>query len=161
MVLFMISSMVLSTFLMLPLHPLLRFIQAYIGAVYIYVCIFGAVQSFSYRCRYRPWTVSFYIIGTLLTVPFKIRIHIFAVALGLLGRKHHLFVCQKKTNIPLSPFERYGIHLLLTPNALMIVYIMYESWRVLYTFQHVTFHRINYTMTTSPGFTAINQTFSE
>lgn len=92
---FTTSNVFLAAFLPLPCHPLFDFAVAYVGAVNLYMYIFGVLKSFSHRYRHRPWKLLFYTLGALLTIPFNICIENAAVLWGMFGRKHQFYVVRK------------------------------------------------------------------
>jgi len=71
------------------------FICAFIGAVNIYMYVFGVVKSFS---LYRFGMLRFLlcICGALCTIPFNILIENVAVIWGLFGHKHRFYVVNKE-----------------------------------------------------------------
>lgn len=92
---FTTSNVFLAAFLPLPCHPLFDFAVAYVGAINLYMYIFGVLKSFSHRYRLRPWKLLFYTFGALLTIPFNICIENAAVLWGMVGRKHQFYIVRK------------------------------------------------------------------
>ena len=83
-----------------PLFPLPRCfiidsLVAFVGAVNLYMYIFGVVKSFSHKCRNNSWHLLLYIIGALFTIPFNICIENVAVLLGMFGNKYKFYVVNK------------------------------------------------------------------
>jgi egghead protein (zeste-white 4 protein) len=96
---FTTSNIVLASVMPLPRYPLFDFSVAYVGAVNLYMYMFGAVKSFSHRYRGRPFRLLLYTVGALLTVPFNICIENVAVLWGMFGRKHQFYVVKKDLQI--------------------------------------------------------------
>uniref|UniRef100_A0A7E4VL76 Beta-1,4-mannosyltransferase bre-3 n=1 Tax=Panagrellus redivivus TaxID=6233 RepID=A0A7E4VL76_PANRE len=83
-----------------PMFPLPRcfiidFLVGFVGAVNLYMYIFGVVKSFSHKCRHNSWRLLLYIAGALFTIPFNICIENIAVLLGLVGNKYNFYVVDK------------------------------------------------------------------
>lgn len=92
---FSTSNVVLAALCPIPCPPLMDFICAFIGAVNIYMYVFGVVKSFS---LYRFGMLRFLlcICGALCTIPFNILIENVAVIWGLFGHKHRFYVVNKE-----------------------------------------------------------------
>ncbi|CAL8081439.1 unnamed protein product [Orchesella dallaii] len=89
------SNLVLAKMVPIPCYPLVNFICGLIGAMNIYMYIFGVIKSFSFH-RMGAGKMIFFIIGALLTVPFNILVENVAVIWGLFGKKHHFYVVNKE-----------------------------------------------------------------
>jgi beta-1,4-mannosyltransferase len=87
-------NIVLTPLCPIPLHWMLNFLIAFVGAVNIYLYIIGAVRSFSLvRLGYAQ--VALRIIGTLATIPFVVVCEITAVLWGLLSDKNKFYIVDK------------------------------------------------------------------
>uniref|UniRef100_A0A0A9Z343 Beta-1,4-mannosyltransferase egh n=1 Tax=Lygus hesperus TaxID=30085 RepID=A0A0A9Z343_LYGHE len=88
------SNVVLASLCPIPCPPLMDFVCAFIGAVSIYMYIFGVIKSFSlYRFGFLKFTLC--IIGALATIPVNVVIENIAVIWGLFGKKHKFYVVKK------------------------------------------------------------------
>lgn len=89
------SNVVLAALCPIPCPPLMDFVCAFIGAINIYMYVFGVVKSFS---LYRFGMLRFLlcICGALCTIPFNILIENVAVMWGLFGHKHRFYVVNKE-----------------------------------------------------------------
>lgn len=88
------SNVVLASLCPIPCPPLMDFVCAFIGAVSIYMYIFGVIKSFSlYRFGLLKFTLC--IIGALATIPINVIIENIAVIWGLFGKKHKFYVVKK------------------------------------------------------------------
>ncbi|KAF7393032.1 hypothetical protein HZH66_008865 [Vespula vulgaris] len=81
--------------------PLIDFLCAFIGAVNIYMYVFGVVKSFS---LYRFGIIHFLLClcGALSTIPFNLIIENVAVIWGLFGKKHKFYVVNKEYKPPIT-----------------------------------------------------------
>uniref|UniRef100_A0A915D2E6 Beta-1,4-mannosyltransferase bre-3 n=1 Tax=Ditylenchus dipsaci TaxID=166011 RepID=A0A915D2E6_9BILA len=72
-----------------PLPPclVLDSLVGFVGAVNLYMYVYGVLKSFSHKYRKNPWRLLFYMAGALITIPFNIWIENVAVILGMCGRK--------------------------------------------------------------------------
>lgn len=95
------SNVVLAALCPIPCPPLMDFVCAFIGAVNIYMYVFGVVKSFS---LYRFGMLRFFmcICGALSTIPFNILIENMAVIWGLFGHKHRFYVVNKEIRPPIT-----------------------------------------------------------
>ncbi|XP_047003886.1 beta-1,4-mannosyltransferase egh [Schistocerca americana] len=95
------SNVLLAGLCPIPCPPLMDFACAFIGAVNIYMYVFGVVKSFS---LYRFGMLRFLmcICGALSTIPFNIIIENVAVVLGLFGQKHRFYVVNKEFRPPIT-----------------------------------------------------------
>lgn len=91
------SNIFLAYFVPLPTDSFtfLNVLVAFVGAVSIYLYIFGAVKSFSLVRMGLP-KYSLCIVGALITIPFNICIENVAVIWGLMGKKHKFYVVEKR-----------------------------------------------------------------
>lgn len=88
------SNVVLAALCPIPCPPMMDFLCAFIGAVNIYMYIFGVFKSFSLmRCGFFKFFLC--IAGALCTIPFNILIENVAVIWGLFGKKHKFYVVNK------------------------------------------------------------------
>uniref|UniRef100_A0A8D8LF99 Beta-1,4-mannosyltransferase egh n=1 Tax=Cacopsylla melanoneura TaxID=428564 RepID=A0A8D8LF99_9HEMI len=89
------SNIILAGLCPIPCPPLIDFICAFIGAVNIYMYVFGVVKSFSlYRFGVVKFTLC--ILGALCTIPVNVLIENVAVIWGLFGNKHTFYVVNKE-----------------------------------------------------------------
>ncbi|XP_063233132.1 beta-1,4-mannosyltransferase egh [Bacillus rossius redtenbacheri] len=95
------SNVVLAGLCPIPCPPLMDFVCAFIGAVNIYMYVFGVVKSFS---LYRVGLVRFVlcICGALATIPFNVLIENVAVIWGLFGHKYKFYVVNKDLKPPVT-----------------------------------------------------------
>ncbi|XP_051155651.1 beta-1,4-mannosyltransferase egh [Leptopilina boulardi] len=89
------SNLVLAGICPISCSPIIDFLCAFIGAVNIYMYIFGVVKSFSlYRFGFARFLLC--ICGALSTIPFNLIIENVAVIWGLIGKKHKFYVVKKE-----------------------------------------------------------------
>ncbi|GLV35548.1 egghead [Carabus blaptoides fortunei] len=88
------SNVILAGLCPIPCPAVIDFICAFIGAVNIYMYIFGVVKSFSLY-RFGMLRFALCICGALSTIPFNIIIENVAVIWGLFGKKHKFYVVNK------------------------------------------------------------------
>ncbi|CAG7834992.1 unnamed protein product [Allacma fusca] len=93
------SNIVLACLAPIPCTPLLDFLCAFIGAMNIYMYVFGVIKSFSLH-RMGLSRLIIFILGALLTIPFNIIIENIAVVWGLFGNKYHFYVVNKEVKPP-------------------------------------------------------------
>ncbi|XP_012250513.2 beta-1,4-mannosyltransferase egh isoform X2 [Athalia rosae] len=95
------SNVILASLCPITCPLIIDFLCAFIGAVNIYMYIFGVVKSFS---LYRFGILRFLlcICGALSTIPFNILIENVAVIWGLFGKKHKFYVVNKEYRPPLT-----------------------------------------------------------
>lgn len=95
------SNVVLAALCPIPCPPTMDFLCAFIGAINIYMYIFGVFKSFSLmRCGLFKFCLC--IAGALCTIPFNILIENVAVVWGLFGNKHKFYVVKKDVKPPLT-----------------------------------------------------------
>lgn len=94
---FTTSNAILAAICPLPCPALFDFALAYVGAVNLYMYMFGVIKSFSQRYKHKPWRLLIYTVGALLTIPFNIMIENVAVLWGMLGKKHQFYVVKKES----------------------------------------------------------------
>ncbi|CAL2036805.1 CBN-BRE-3 protein [Caenorhabditis brenneri] len=83
-----------------PLFPLPRclpfdFLLSFVGALNLYMYIFGVVKSFSHKYRNSFLRLGMYLAGALMTIPFNILIENAAVLVGMFGRKDQFYIVNK------------------------------------------------------------------
>ncbi|KIH59282.1 hypothetical protein ANCDUO_10490 [Ancylostoma duodenale] len=83
-----------------PLFPLPRclpfdFALSFVGAINLYMYIFGVVKSFSHKYRNSAWRLVLYLTGALMTIPFNVIIENAAVLVGMCGRKDQFYIVNK------------------------------------------------------------------
>lgn len=95
------SNIVLAALCPIPCPAIMDFLCAFIGAVNIYMYVFGVVKSFS---LYRFGLLRFIlcICGALCTIPVNVLIENVAVIWGLFGNKHKFYVVNKELRPPVS-----------------------------------------------------------
>lgn len=95
------SNVILAMLCPIPCPALIDFICAFIGAVNIYMYIFGVVKSFTiYRFGLLRFVTC--ICGSLLTMPINIVIENIAVIWGVLGKKHKFYIVNKNVRPPVT-----------------------------------------------------------
>uniref|UniRef100_T1JBR4 Glycosyltransferase 2-like domain-containing protein n=1 Tax=Strigamia maritima TaxID=126957 RepID=T1JBR4_STRMM len=89
------SNGFLAAFFPIPCWHVVDFLCCFVGAVNIYMYIFGVIKSFS---LYRLGLVKFVlcVIGALCTIPFNIIIENIAVMWGCFGNKYRFYVVNKE-----------------------------------------------------------------
>lgn len=88
------SNVILAAIYPIPCPYLMDFFIAFIGAVNIYMYVFGVIKSFSlYRFGYSRFIIC--AVGALCTIPINVVIENIAVIWGLIGKKHKFYVVQK------------------------------------------------------------------
>lgn len=91
------SNVILAALCPIPCPPLIDFLCAFIGAVNIYMYVFGVVKSFTvYRFGFFKFLLC--ICGALLTMPFNVIIENVAVIWGVIGKKHKFYVVNKNVS---------------------------------------------------------------
>lgn len=93
------SNIVLAGLCPISCSPLIDFLCAFIGAVNIYMYVFGVVKSFSLY-RFGVVRFLFCICGALSTIPFNLIIENVAVIWGIFGNKHKFYVVNKEYKLP-------------------------------------------------------------
>lgn len=89
------SNIVLAALCPIPCPAIMDFLCAFIGAVNIYMYVFGVVKSFSlYRFGLLRFTLC--ICGALCTIPVNVCIENVAVIWGLFGKKHKFYIVNKE-----------------------------------------------------------------
>lgn len=95
------SNVILAALCPIPCPAIIDFICAFIGAVNIYMYVFGVVKSFSLY-RFGMIRFALCICGALSTIPFNIIIENVAVIWGLFGKKHKFYVVNKNIKPPIN-----------------------------------------------------------
>lgn len=95
------SNMILAAVCPIPCPHLMDLICAFVGAVNIYMYIFGVIKSFSIY-RFGPLNFVLFIVGALATIPLNVVIENIAVIWGVLGKKHKFYVVNKEIKIPVT-----------------------------------------------------------
>lgn len=95
------SNVYLASICPIPCPQFLDIICGFIGAVNIYMYIFGVLKSFSIH-RFGPLKFFLFIAGSLATIPLNIVIENIAVVWGLLGKKHKFYIVNKEIKIPVT-----------------------------------------------------------
>ncbi|CAK1578470.1 unnamed protein product [Parnassius mnemosyne] len=95
------SNILLATLCPIPCPQILDLICGFIGAVNIYMYVFGVIKSFPLY-RFGPIKFLMFICGALATIPFNIIIENVAVIWGVLGKKHKFYIVNKEVKIPVT-----------------------------------------------------------
>ncbi|XP_045525798.1 beta-1,4-mannosyltransferase egh [Pieris brassicae] len=98
---FSTSNMFLAALCPIQCPHILDLIIGFIGAVNIYMYIFGVMKSFP-MYRFGPLKFVMCIAGALATIPFNIVIENLAVIWGVLGKKHKFYVVNKEVKTPVT-----------------------------------------------------------
>ncbi|XP_077295047.1 beta-1,4-mannosyltransferase egh [Arctopsyche grandis] len=98
---FSTSNVVLAVICPIPCPQVFDLVCAFIGAVNMYMYIFGVLKSFSF---YRFGRIRFLlcICGALSTIPFNILIENVAVIWGVIGKKHKFYIVNKDIRPPIT-----------------------------------------------------------
>lgn len=89
------SNIILAGLCPMTCPPPVDFLCAFVGAVNIYMYIFGVIKSFSlYRFGITRFLLC--LCGVLSTIPFNLIIENVAVIWGLFGKKHKFYVVKKE-----------------------------------------------------------------
>lgn len=94
------SNLVISAIYPLPRSYLVDFTYAFMGAVYIYMYIFGVLKSFSiYSFSYtRLVLCAIAVVAAVCMIPLNIVVENVAVIWGLAGKKYKFHVVEKDTH---------------------------------------------------------------
>lgn len=98
---FSTSNIVLAAICPIPCPHALDLIIGFVGAVNIYMYIFGVIKSFPLY-RFGPLKFIMFIGGALATIPFNIVVENIAVIWGILGKKHKFYVVNKEIKTPIT-----------------------------------------------------------
>ncbi|CAG2114474.1 unnamed protein product [Medioppia subpectinata] len=89
------SNLVFASLYPLPSTSWCNFLSTFVGAVSIYMYLFGVMKSFSLsRIGVRRYLLC--LLGAIFTIPFNIVIENIAVLWGFLGKKHKFYIVQKQ-----------------------------------------------------------------
>lgn len=92
------SNFVLAAIYPITCPQIIDFLCVFIGAVNIYMYVFGVIKSFSlYRFGVARFVLC--ICGALSTIPFNLIIENVAVIWGLFGKKHKFYVVNKEYKV--------------------------------------------------------------
>lgn len=98
---FSTSNLVFAALYPIPCWQIINFLCAFVGAVNIYMYVFGVIKSFSlYRLGLLKFVLC--VVGALATIPFNIMIENTAVVWGFFGNKHRFYVVNKETKPPIT-----------------------------------------------------------
>jgi len=89
------SNIVLAVIAPIPCPAIVDVICAFVGAMNIYMYIFGVIKSFSLH-RMGVGRSILVLAGALLTIPFNIIVENVAVIWGLFGNKYRFYVVNKE-----------------------------------------------------------------
>lgn len=95
------SNILLAALCPIPCPYFLDLVCGFIGAVNIYMYIFGVIKSFPIH-RFGPLKFCLFVCGALATIPFNIVIENIAVIWGVLGKKHKFYIVNKEVKIPVT-----------------------------------------------------------
>ncbi|XP_045492317.1 beta-1,4-mannosyltransferase egh [Colias croceus] len=98
---FSTSNILLAAVCPIPCPHFLDLIIGFIGAVNIYMYVFGVIKSFP-MYRFGPLKFIMFVGGALATIPFNIVIENIAVIWGILGKKHKFYVVDKEIKTPIT-----------------------------------------------------------
>lgn len=98
---FSTSNIILAALCPIPCPYYLDLICGFVGAVNIYMYIFGVIKSFSLY-RFGPFSFILFICGALSTIPINIVIENIAVIWGVMGKKHKFYVVNKHIKTPIT-----------------------------------------------------------
>ncbi|XP_072392301.1 beta-1,4-mannosyltransferase egh [Diabrotica undecimpunctata] len=93
-----VSNLIIAAKYPIPCPPFIDFVCAFIGAVNIYMFIFGVIKSFTIY-RFGLFKLTLCIVGAVIVIPFNLVIENIAVLWGIFGKKHKFYVVNK-TNGP-------------------------------------------------------------
>lgn len=95
------SNLVLAALWPIPCPTPLNFLCAFVGAMNIYMYVFGVIKSFS---LYRLGPVRFLLclLGAVSTIPFNVVIENIAVLWGCFGHKYRFYVVAKQLANPIN-----------------------------------------------------------
>lgn len=96
------SNLVLAAVCPIPCWQVIDVLCCFVGAINLYMYVFGVVKSFS---LYRFGVLKFLlcVIGALCTIPFNVVIENIAVMWGCFGNKHSFYVVNKQLNPGYGP----------------------------------------------------------
>uniref|UniRef100_A0A183BLY5 Glyco_trans_2-like domain-containing protein n=1 Tax=Globodera pallida TaxID=36090 RepID=A0A183BLY5_GLOPA len=89
----------LCPFFPLPRAFVLDFLVVFVGAVNLYMYIFGVVKSFSHKYRNDPWKLLIYTLGAFVAIPFNVWIENLAVIMGMCSHKFEFYVVNKDCRV--------------------------------------------------------------
>ncbi|KAM3968106.1 glycosyltransferase [Aphomia sociella] len=95
------SNVLLNALCPIPCPHYLDLLCGFIGAVNIYMYIFGVMKSFPIH-RFGPVKFFLFICGALVTIPLNVVIENIAVIWGVLGKKHKFYIVNKEIKIPVT-----------------------------------------------------------
>ncbi|CAH1173931.1 unnamed protein product [Phaedon cochleariae] len=96
-----VSNLILASRFPIPCPPMMDFLCAFIGAVNIYMFVFGVIKSFTvYRFGLARFLLC--VFGAVIVIPFNLVIENIAVIWGIFGKKHKFYVVNKSTGSPLT-----------------------------------------------------------
>ncbi|XP_023026805.2 egghead [Leptinotarsa decemlineata] len=89
-----ISNVLLASKFPIPCPPAIDFLVAFIGAVNIYMFIFGVIKSFTvYRFGLSRFLLC--VVAAVIVIPFNLIIENIAIIWCILGKKHKFYVVNK------------------------------------------------------------------
>lgn len=89
------SNLIFASLYPLPAGGWCNFLSTFVGAVSIYMYIFGVIKSFSLR-KLGITKFIMCMFGSILTIPFNVIIENLAVLLGVFSKKNKFYVVQKQ-----------------------------------------------------------------
>lgn len=95
------SNVFLAAICPIPCPTFLDLVCGFIGAVNIYMYIFGVIKSFPIH-RFGSLKFFLFVGGALATIPFNIVIENIAVIWGVVGKKHKFYIVNKEVKIPVT-----------------------------------------------------------
>lgn len=95
------SNVILAVVCPIPCPQIFDLVCAFIGAVNMYMYVFGVLKSFSlYRFGFLKFVLC--ICGALSTIPLNVIIENVAVIWGVVGKKHKFYVVNKHIRPPIT-----------------------------------------------------------
>lgn len=98
---FSTSNVLLNAFCPIPCPHILDLLCGFLGAVPIYMYIFGVIKSFPIH-RFGTMKFILFVCGALATIPLNVIIENIAVIWGVLGKKHKFYVVNKEVKVPVT-----------------------------------------------------------
>lgn len=95
------SNIIFAAVYPIPCPHLLDLVCGFIGAVNIYMYMFGVLKSFPVN-RFGFWKFFLFVAGALATIPINVCIENIAVVWGVIGKKHKFYIVNKEIKIPVT-----------------------------------------------------------
>ncbi|KAI6243594.1 Glyco-trans-2-like domain-containing protein [Aphelenchoides fujianensis] len=88
-----------------PEWPVVDGLVSMVAAVNLYMYFYGAMKSFSHKCRQGSWRFLLLGVATFLIVPFNVLVENAAVLIGLCSPMDGFYVVDKQLKTPGVPFD--------------------------------------------------------